>query len=45
MECHDTCEKECECPCKAGPNTKPCHNTDADIHRLVIESIIRMKAI
>ncbi|XP_063611215.1 uncharacterized protein LOC134784939 isoform X3 [Penaeus indicus] len=32
-ECYDTCEMECECPCVAGPNTIPCHNPDADIHR------------
>ncbi|XP_050710974.1 uncharacterized protein LOC126995435 isoform X2 [Eriocheir sinensis] len=32
LECHDTCKMECECPCKAGPNTQPCHNAEADIH-------------
>ncbi|XP_063883218.1 uncharacterized protein LOC135112616 isoform X2 [Scylla paramamosain] len=32
-ECHNTCKMECECPCKGGPLTKPCHNaTYTDIH-------------
>ncbi|XP_047480693.1 VWFA and cache domain-containing protein 1-like isoform X2 [Penaeus chinensis] len=33
IKCHDTCELECECPCLAGPDTIPCHNPNADVHR------------
>ncbi|XP_064108302.1 uncharacterized protein LOC135216728 isoform X3 [Macrobrachium nipponense] len=36
LECHDTCAVECECPCKAGSNTVPCHNADQDVHRYPI---------
>lgn len=33
VKCHDTCEMECECPCLAGPDTIPCRNPEADLHR------------
>ncbi|XP_066956639.1 VWFA and cache domain-containing protein 1-like [Macrobrachium rosenbergii] len=36
LDCHDTCALECECPCKAGINTIPCHNADHDVHRYPI---------
>lgn len=33
VKCHGTCEMECECPCVAGPDTIPCHTSDADLHK------------
>ncbi|KAK7065340.1 hypothetical protein SK128_020401 [Halocaridina rubra] len=31
--CYDTCALECECPCIAGPDTRPCQNETIDLHR------------
>ncbi|XP_045114237.1 uncharacterized protein LOC123506332 isoform X3 [Portunus trituberculatus] len=33
QDCHSTCKMECECPCKGGPLTQPCHSAPhTDIH-------------
>ncbi|XP_042205515.1 VWFA and cache domain-containing protein 1-like isoform X2 [Homarus americanus] len=33
MECRNTCDLACECPCVAGLNTRPCHDLASDLHR------------